>query len=423
MAQTYTSLKLTIAKRAPDKARLRIYGDIVEASALDVVVQLDSLPANVKEIEVRINSFGGSVSAGLAIYNSLKQHPAKKCVYVDGVAMSIATVIAMAGDKVYIPAAALFMVHAPWSGAQGNAVELRKSAASLDQFAEAMLAAYSGRIPADVIKAMLSDGEDHYFTGSEAVAKGFCDELIQDAENSDTMLPITAAYVDRTLAAFARGLAVIEEDTMPDVPEEQAAPAVEAAVEAVTPEAVAAPVAEVVDEVAPTEETPKVEAVVSAEPVAQVDVQAAINAAVALAVKEAQAKVLEAEAKLAQEVEAREVAAATVSARKDFGNLPGKAEQLGPALRTLAKANQGAFEVVQTVLKQVNAMLADAVTAQLAPIGSTVAESNGTAEERIEALAKAKMLKDTSLKSIYAARAAVYAENPELVTALRGEKE
>ena len=93
-------------------------------------------------INIYINSYGGSVFEGTAIYNQLKRHPARKTVYVDGFACSIASVIAMAGDEVVMPRNALMMVHNMWMGVCGNAAELRKAADDLDKINEAGRAAY-----------------------------------------------------------------------------------------------------------------------------------------------------------------------------------------------------------------------------------------------------------------------------------------
>ena len=174
---------------ADDSYELLIYGDIGEnwwgdsVTAQSVVQQLNELPASVATINVRINSYGGSVADGLAIYNALKRHSANKAVTVDGVAMSSASLIAMAGDTVHMPATSILMIHAPWGGIAGNAKELRQYADVLDTFAEGMADAYvvkSGKSRADVL-ALLQDGADHYYTGAEAVAEGFADAVDEDA--------------------------------------------------------------------------------------------------------------------------------------------------------------------------------------------------------------------------------------------------
>lgn len=181
---------LALAPSGPGtEAELLIYGDIgtgwddrtVEAA--DIVRQLNALPPSIKTIYVRINSNGGSVPDGLAIYSSLVAHPAEVRVRIDGVAASIASLIAMAGDHVSMPNASLLMIHAPWGGAVGNAADMRAAADSLDQFARAMAEAYArkSRVSATSIMPILEDGLDHWYTADEAAAAGFVDEVTDGA--------------------------------------------------------------------------------------------------------------------------------------------------------------------------------------------------------------------------------------------------
>lgn len=183
-----------------DSYDLLVYGDIGESwwsdsvTAKSVVEQLNALDAGVATINVRINSYGGSVADGLAIYNALKRHPAHKAVSVDGVAMSSASLIAMAGDTREIPPTSLLMIHAPWGGIAGNAKEMRQYADILDKFSESMADAYveaSGQ-SRDEILALLTDGEDHYYTGDEAVAAGFATSS-PDASRDEDHEPDEAA--------------------------------------------------------------------------------------------------------------------------------------------------------------------------------------------------------------------------------------
>ena len=107
----------------------------------DVQDFLDQL-GDVSKINVHINSGGGSVFGGIAIYNILKRHAAEITVYVEGLAASIASVIAMAGDKIIIPANAQMMIHKPSSIAWGNADTLRKEADILDGCQKVILKTY-----------------------------------------------------------------------------------------------------------------------------------------------------------------------------------------------------------------------------------------------------------------------------------------
>ena len=104
----------------------------------DFLDQLDG----VSKINVHINSGGGSVFGGIAIYNILKRHSAEITVYVEGLAASIASVIAMAGDRIIIPENAQMMVHKPSSITWGNADDMRKEAEVLDGCQKVILNTY-----------------------------------------------------------------------------------------------------------------------------------------------------------------------------------------------------------------------------------------------------------------------------------------
>lgn len=107
----------------------------------DVQDFLDQL-GGVQKINVHINSGGGSVFGGIAIYNILKRHSAEITVYVEGLAASIASVIAMAGDRIIIPANAQMMIHKPSSIAWGSADDMRKEADVLDGCQKVILSTY-----------------------------------------------------------------------------------------------------------------------------------------------------------------------------------------------------------------------------------------------------------------------------------------
>ena len=107
-----------------------IYGEKIFEDDITPKVIRDELKAlgDIEKINVYINSPGGNAFAGNAIYNVLKQHPAEVVVYIEALAASAASVIAMAGDKVVIPQNGLIMVHRAWSFMNGNAVDMRKEA-------------------------------------------------------------------------------------------------------------------------------------------------------------------------------------------------------------------------------------------------------------------------------------------------------
>jgi len=142
---------------------------------------LDAL-GDVETIKVFINSPGGDVFAGQAIYSMLKRHKAQVHVYIDGLAASIASLIAMAGDKVVMPANAMMMIHNPWTFAVGNANDFRKLADDLYKIRDSMITAYGSRsaLTTEEIKGLL-DAET-WLTAQECVEYGFADEVEEAKE-------------------------------------------------------------------------------------------------------------------------------------------------------------------------------------------------------------------------------------------------
>lgn len=168
---------------APKPAELLIYGNIGDrwnedgVIASELVRDLSALETDT--INLRINSYGGSVPDGLAIYNALRRHKATVNVFVDGVAISCASYIAMAGDTITMAKNSQMMIHAPWTFAYGNSNDMREQADILDRYAKAMASAYadkSGKTYEDAL-ALLTDGKDHWFLADEAKAEGFADEV------------------------------------------------------------------------------------------------------------------------------------------------------------------------------------------------------------------------------------------------------
>jgi ATP-dependent Clp endopeptidase proteolytic subunit ClpP len=146
-------------------------------SAQNFIKELNELEAT--DITVRINSLGGSVVDGIAIYNALKRHSANITTVNDGIAASIASLILMAGDTVEMAENAQIMIHAPWTWADGNSAQLRKVADMLDSWAEAMSTSYankSGKTKEEML-AILTDGDDHWYTAEDALAEGYIDQI------------------------------------------------------------------------------------------------------------------------------------------------------------------------------------------------------------------------------------------------------
>lgn len=173
---------------------------------------------NAQQIDIYINSYGGSVFEGTAIYNQLRRHPAHKTVYVDGFACSIASVIAMAGDTVVMPRNTMMMIHNMWMCAEGNAAALRKAADDLDTINAAGRAAYlekaGGKLDEEKLAEMM-DAET-WLTAEECIAFGLADEYAEtDADLSKAQGMLQKANlalnkqveVNRSIAALLRQLA------------------------------------------------------------------------------------------------------------------------------------------------------------------------------------------------------------------------
>lgn len=147
-------------------------------SAKQFVEDLKAL-GDIEKLNIRINSPGGSVFEGLAIYNQLKAHKASKTVYIDGVAASIASVIAMSGDTIIMPENALMMIHDPHALAIGDAEIMRKMADILDKTAESLVSIYRdkcGKTDEEIRSAMKAET---WFSAKEAVEFGLCDEMTE----------------------------------------------------------------------------------------------------------------------------------------------------------------------------------------------------------------------------------------------------
>lgn len=153
-------------------------------------------------IDVFINSPGGDVMEGIGIYNILKRHRAYKRIYIDGFACSIASVIAMAGNAIYMPKSSLQMIHNAWIFAMGNANELRKMADDLDKVNETIVNAYMSRFTGtrDELQTLLDN--ETYLTAEECLKYGLCTKVVDNSE--DTEESVEEGIVDITNAYAAQ---------------------------------------------------------------------------------------------------------------------------------------------------------------------------------------------------------------------------
>lgn len=153
-------------------------------------------------VTVNINSPGGDMFEGLAIYNLLREHQGEVTVKVLGIAASAASIIAMAGDTVQMPRAGFLMIHNAWVVAVGNRNDLRDYADQLEPFDRAMADIYAARTGAE-LKAMqkLMDAET-YIGGNDAVEQGFADELLASDQVQQGEAKAQAACIRRVEAAL-----------------------------------------------------------------------------------------------------------------------------------------------------------------------------------------------------------------------------
>lgn len=141
---------------------------------------------DVKQINLYINSLGGSVLEGTAIYNQLRRHPAHVTAYIDGFACSIASVIAMSADTVIMPRNAVMMIHNMWAFVSGNAKELRKCADDLEKLNEISKNAYleksNGKITSEKLTELM-DGET-YLSAEQCIEYGLADRFTEKIPQS-----------------------------------------------------------------------------------------------------------------------------------------------------------------------------------------------------------------------------------------------
>ena len=166
-----------------EKADLYIYGDITswpwlesDVSAYLLSKKLEELK-DVSEINVYINSYGGEVAEGLAIYNALKRHKAKVVTHCDGFACSISSVIFMAGDERVMSNTSTLMIHNAWSRVSGDANDFRKEADDLEKITQLSVNAYMSQvsIPEEELKTMMD--EETWLMPQEALEYGFATSI------------------------------------------------------------------------------------------------------------------------------------------------------------------------------------------------------------------------------------------------------
>lgn len=179
----YWSLKT----KSKDTAELFLYEEISSwsgqnscGSAKKFTEDIDAL-GDIKTLNIYINSPGGDVFEGTSIYNFLIRLKCIKNVYIDGMAASIASVIAIAGDKVSMPDNSMMMIHNVWSYCVGNAARMRKAAEDIDKYNDNIKTIYLQRTKGKISPEKLTELMDNetWLSAKECLEYGFCDEVTE----------------------------------------------------------------------------------------------------------------------------------------------------------------------------------------------------------------------------------------------------
>jgi len=227
----------------------------------------------VSEIIVRINSPGGAVFDGVAIYNALKEHAAKVIVHVDGLAASIASVIAMAGDEVIMGVGSQMMIHDPWMLAIGDSDDMRKAAEMLDKVGTGLIDAYAaktGKSHSEIAEWMAAET---WFTPDDAIEHGFADSKVDYSEGVEEK--VAAQMRDFTPFATPEKFRAFAMSRVSKPPQTDAGSLLSASADAPTPEGASTMKPETAD---PSANTADIQAAQAAARKAEKDRRSAVRA-------------------------------------------------------------------------------------------------------------------------------------------------
>lgn len=177
-----------IQNKASEEATVFIYDEIGYWGISPQTIATDLQAIKSDTIHLRLNTPGGAVHDGMAIYNLLKEHAAKVIVHIDGLAASIGSVIAMAGDEIRMAENANLMIHEPWSIVMGGAEDMRKEAEILDKVAGQIVGTYVARTGATEEQVLDWMGAETWFTAAEAKEAGFVDVVEPNNAKAQAMV-------------------------------------------------------------------------------------------------------------------------------------------------------------------------------------------------------------------------------------------
>jgi ATP-dependent Clp protease protease subunit len=212
-----------------NEANIFIYGDIVswewlesDVSSYTLAKEIEGLDVDV--INVFINSYGGEVAEGLAIYNQLRRHKAKVKTYCDGFACSAASVVFMAGDERIMSNASLLMIHNAWCYTAGNHNQLRKNADDMEVITQASVNAYMNHISITEEKLKELMDAETWIAPADALEMGFATSITDGGSNKNASQSVKkqlmALVMQRQIEARTRQQEPPQEPEEPEVPKE-----------------------------------------------------------------------------------------------------------------------------------------------------------------------------------------------------------
>lgn len=194
-------MKRVFTNQIPGDGNVRVllYGNVGDGEKVDsgrVVTELMELAAAYGKIDVHIHSKGGDVFSGIAIYNALRTVQADVTIYIDGLAASIAGIIALCGKPLYMNKYARLMLHRVSGGSWGTADDLRRAADVAEELEKDLASMIAGRckMPVDEVKSKFFDGEEHYISAAQALDMGLIDGIIDTGDKLSDNVSNTELY-------------------------------------------------------------------------------------------------------------------------------------------------------------------------------------------------------------------------------------
>ncbi len=194
---------------------LLLYGEIGgEVSSGEVMRELIEAERSYGRIDVRINSVGGEVYAGIAIFNALRQSKADIHIYIDGIAASMASAIALCGKPVEMSRYARLMVHTVRGGCWGTKKDMADCIRELETLEGILCQMYASKLgkSEDEIRSLYFDGEDHWLSAQEALEQGFIDG-IYDVEETSSVMPLSDKMTNEEIYATFNNRLLLEPQT------------------------------------------------------------------------------------------------------------------------------------------------------------------------------------------------------------------